>query len=106
MTETKNNYDSILDKTNFKIRELKILESQLKDKIIVNNHKFLINTKLNEKKLEFLQFQKYLDIIEGKNKNEIEKLNNLNKILENKTLILSKLDNQIYNLVNKKKFRT
>lgn len=101
--KTKNNYDSILDNTNSKIRELKLLESQLKDKIIVNNQKNLINTKINNKTIELLQLQTYLDNLEEKNKNKIEKLNHLNKIIENKTLIASKLDNQIYNLVSKKK---
>ena len=44
----KNNYDSILDKTNLKIGR-KLLENQLKDKIIVNNLENLINTKLDKK---------------------------------------------------------
>lgn len=101
--QIQHNYKSIFEKTNSKIKELKFLEYELENKIIQKNKNSLINNQLDQKKIYLLNLQKYIDEKETKNKTILDKINNLNGIIDNKTLIVKKLDIQISQLVEKQK---
>ena len=101
--QIKDNYKNIFEKTNSKIGELKFLEYELENKIIQKNKKSLINNQLDQKKIYLLNLQKYINENENKNKKTLDKINNLNKIIDNKTLISKNLDLQISQLLQKQK---